>query len=119
MSLFGKTMMGTLAVSAVAFSAVPAMAHPYHRTAYGIDQRAAVDRCVRAVEYRASRFGRADVTAIRDVDRTRYGYRVKGKLAVVNGYRYNRDVDRGNFTCVIDGRGAPLIDIDNIGRRRW
>ncbi len=80
--------------------------------------RGAVERCVRAAENQARRFGGyryADVIDIRDVDRTRFGFRVKGRIAVEGhrGFR-GRDFDRGRFTCRLDGRGAPLIDFDNI-----
>lgn len=99
--------------------------------------RAAVERCVRKAERRAKRAGFrfADVTQIRDVDRTRYGFRVKGRLVVdgARGYRgaygdhrynnrnryderrYDRGyysgarADRGKFTCNIEhGRGAHV-----------
>ena len=99
--------------------------------------RAAVERCVRVAERRAKRAGYrfADVTQIRDVDRTRYGFRVKGRLVVdgARGYRgaygdhrynnrnryderrYDRGyysgarADRGKFTCNIEhGRGAHV-----------
>ncbi|MEP2736085.1 MAG: hypothetical protein ABJP34_07275 [Erythrobacter sp.] len=98
------------------------------------NSRAAVERCVRVAERRAKRAGYrfADVTQIRDVDRTRYGYRVKGRLVVdgARGYRgaYNNNrynnrtryderryegrydrgqyrgdrADRGKFTCHIE-----------------
>ncbi|TRD12342.1 hypothetical protein FGU71_11005 [Erythrobacter insulae] len=80
--------------------------------------RNAVDRCVRAAERQASRFGGyrfANVTQIRDVDRTRFGFRVKGRIEVegARGYR-GRDFDRGRFTCFFDGRGRPQIDFDGI-----
>jgi hypothetical protein len=50
--------------------------------------RAAVERCINAAERDARRYGYrfADVTQIRDVDDTRYGWRVKGNL-VVDGDR--------------------------------
>jgi hypothetical protein len=57
--------------------------------------RAAVERCINAAERDARRFGYrfADVTQIRDVDDTRYGWRVKGNL-VVDGERGGRGRDR-------------------------
>jgi len=79
-----------------------------------------VERCVRAAENQARRFGGyrfADVTDVRDLDRTRFGFRVEGRI-VVEGRRgwggRGRDFDRGRFTCRLDGRGAPLIDFDGI-----
>ena len=78
--------------------------------------RTAVDRCVRAAENQARRFGGyrfADVIDIRDIDRTRDGFRVKGRIDVGGGWD-RRGSDRGNFTCRLDGRGAPLIDFNGI-----
>ncbi len=76
--------------------------------------RAAVDRCVRAAENQARRFGGyryADVIDVRDIDRTRDGFRVRGRIDVGGGWNRN---DRGNFTCRLDGRGQPLIDFSGI-----
>ena len=80
-----------------------------------VGSRKAVNRCVRRAERGASRYGRANVTQIRDIKRTRYGYRVKGRIEVSDGYRggrYNRgyrDIDRGKFTCFVDqGRVADI-----------
>ena len=87
-----------------------------------MNSRRAVERCVRVAERQARRFGGyrfADVTQIRDVDRTRYGFKVKGRIEVQGvqgrGYGYgNRGYDRGRFTCYFDGRGRPQIDFDGI-----
>lgn len=85
---------------------------------FGINPRTAVDRCVRAAENQARRFGGyryADVIDVRDVDRTRDGFRVKGRIAVEGSPRWGgRRSDRGNFTCRIDGRGAPLINFSGV-----
>lgn len=81
------------------------------------DPRFAVERCVRAAERQARRFGGwrfADVTEIRDVDRKRYGFRVKGRIVVEDNYRFRRNFDRGRFTCRLDGRGRPRIDFDGV-----
>lgn len=82
----------------------------------------AIERCIRVAERQARRFGGyryADVTQIRDVDRTRYGWRVKGRMEVQGlqgrGYGYgNRGYDRGKFTCYVEGRGRPQIDFRSI-----
>ncbi|QUL38409.1 hypothetical protein [Erythrobacter sp. JK5] len=84
----------------------------------GTNPRRAVQRCVNAAERQARRFGGwryADVTQIRDVDRTRNGFRVKGRIEVggSRGYR-GRDFDRGRFTCWFDGRGRPQVDFKNL-----
>lgn len=114
-----------------------------HGDRYGYDYgrgsaRKAVERCVRAVERDARRAGYrfADVTEIRDVDRERRGWEVKGRLVVdgKRGYghyntrydrydRYDRkghydrgyDRDAGRFTCDIE-RGR-VVDIDYRGIR--
>ena len=100
--------------------------------------RYAVQQCVNAVERDARRAGYrfADVTEIRDVDRERRGWEVKGRLVVdgSRGYgRYNRqynrydrydrggrydrgyDRDAGRFSCEIE-RGR-VVDIDYRGIR--
>ena len=96
--------------------------------------RRAVERCIRAAERDARRYGYryADVTQIRDVDRKRGGWRVKGRIVVDDsrGYgRYNRydrydrydrrgyrnNYDTGRFTC--DIRRGRIVDIDYSGIR--
>lgn len=81
-----------------------------------ISSRQAVNQCVRATERRASYYGRANVTQVRDVDRTRHGYKVKGRVAVHNGYR--RGSDRGKFTCYIDGNRVADVRLKNLKYRR-
>ena len=81
--------------------------------------RGAVERCVRAAENQARRFGGyryADVTDVRDLDRTRFGFRVEGRIEVQGNGRWGggRDFDRGRFTCRLDGRGAPFVTFDGI-----
>jgi hypothetical protein len=85
--------------------------------AYRGGTRGAVERCVRAAENQARRFGGyryADVINVRDVDRKRYGFRVEGRIEVQGGRWGGRNIDRGRFTCRLDGRGAPQIDFDGI-----
>lgn len=88
----------------------------WNRGGWG-NPRTAVDRCVRAAENQARRFGGwrfADVIDVRDVDRTRDGFRVRGRIEVQGSPRWNGpDFDRGRFTCRFDGRG-PLVDFDGI-----
>ncbi len=111
----------------------------YRGGRYGTDNpRRAVEMCVRAVERDARRAGYrfADVTEIRDVDRERYGFEVKGRL-VVDGNRgygrynssYNRydrydrsgrydrgyDRDAGKFRC--DVSHGRIVGIDYSGIR--
>jgi len=82
-----------------------------------IDQREAVNRCVRAAENGATRRGRASVTDIRDVDRTRNGYRIKGKIEVEqNRGRYQRNSysDKGKFTCYIEGNRVSDVQFSGL-----
>ncbi|RDC60259.1 hypothetical protein HME9302_01460 [Alteripontixanthobacter maritimus] len=104
----------------------------YSRQSYG---RRAVEKCIRAAEGDARRYGYryADVTQIRDVDRKRNGFRVRGTIRVDGnrgGYRndrygrydrydrrnrYNRRSDTGRFTC--DIRRGRVVDLDFKGVR--
>ena len=95
--------------------------------------RQAVEQCVYAAERNASRYSRsggAQVTDIRNIDRKRDGYTVKGRIAVNTGNRnwqsrwgndyrgYNdnyRGYDAGRFTCRVSyGR---VVDLDYSGIR--
>lgn len=78
----------------------------------------AVERCIRVAERQARRFGGyrfADVTQIRDVERTRYGFRVKGRIQVEGqrGYR-GQNFDRGRFTCFFDRGNRPQVDFRGL-----
>ena len=104
----------------------------YRSNRYGHgNSRAAVERCIAAVERDARRAGYrfADVTEIRDVDRERRGWEVKGRLVVdgQRGYgyrgdryrhnydrRYSRGADRGKFKCEIDRGRVTYIDYKGI-----
>ena len=97
------------------------------------DPRQAVEQCVYAAERNANRYsygGNSQVTDIRQIDRKRDGYTVKGRIAVNarnanwrNGwggdYRgYNnayRGYDAGNFTCKV--RYGQVVDLDYSGVR--
>jgi hypothetical protein len=78
------------------------------------DPRLAVQRCVRAVERTATRYGgRANVTEIRTVKRTGKGFDVKGRVVVddrgYSRYRGSRGYDAGRFDCNYNyGRVADL-----------
>ena len=74
--------------------------------------RQAVSQCSTAAQRDASRYGRARVTEITDVDEKRNGYDVSGRIVVDEGRyrrghrdRYDRrgynDYDRGRFECRI------------------
>lgn len=105
---------------------------------YNGNPRAAVEQCVNAANADARRRGYryAQVTQVRDVDDTRYGWKVKGNL-VVDGNRgyYDRDYgyydrgydrrynngrygyqrqDSGSFTCWIDRGRVSRMDYSGI-----
>ena len=98
----------------------------YHNDRYNarVNPRAAVQRCVAAVENNARRYGYryANVTQIRDVNDNRNGFRVRGNLVVdgqqsYRGGRYgNQRTDEGRFNCQVDYRGQ-IRDIDYNGIR--
>lgn len=112
----------------------------YDRGQYGGNPRQAIEQCVRAAERYAgqrSYGGRADVTDVRDIDRTHWGYEVRGRIAVntqgrnwrqgdsrygqgwggdYRGYNDgNRGYDSGSFKCKIE-RGR-IVDLDVNGIR--
>ena len=93
----------------------------YDRRGWRQDHRQhAVAMCVRAAEDVAERYtrrGRAEVFDIRDVDRERGGFEVKGRIAVQErGRSYGRDRwDEGRFTC--DVRRGRAVDLDFRGIR--
>jgi hypothetical protein len=103
------------------------------------NSRGAVERCVRAAEQAAGRhsYGRADVTDVRDIRETRYGFEVRGRIAVnamgrswrqgdnrygrgwggdYRGWNDNmRGYDSGSFKCKVE-RGR-IVDLDFSGIR--
>lgn len=85
-----------------------------------IGQRQAVNRCVRAAERGATAYGRANVTDIRDIDRTRYGYRIKGRILVQQGRDHYRrgGSDKGNFTCYIEGNRVSDVRYSGLRHSR-
>ena len=114
----------------------------YDRDAqYRGNPRQAVEQCIAGAErYASSRGLRADVTDIREVKDTRYGFQVKGRIAVqgqgrgwnrgyYNGdsnygqgwggdYRgYNdrdRGYDSGSFKCKFERGQITDLDIDGV-----
>lgn len=101
--------------------------------------RRAIEQCVYAAERNAGRYsyGRADVTDIRDVRETRWGWEIRGRIAVNSGRhgwregdsRYGRGwggdyrgwndglrgYDSGSFKCRVE-RGR-VTDLDYSGIR--
>ena len=83
-------------------------------------QQDAVNQCIRAAESYAQRgryTGRAQVTDIRDVDRERNGFEVKGRIAVQQQSRNYRRAnwDEGRFKCEV--RRGRVVDLDYSGIR--
>ena len=107
---------------------------------WGGNPRQAIAMCVRTAERQASRYsyGNADVTDIRDVRRTRWGYEVRGRIAVNSngrGWRHgdsnygqgwggdyrgwnsnHRGYDSGSFECRVERGRVVDIDFDGIDR---
>jgi hypothetical protein len=105
----------------------------------GGNPRSAVEQCVYAAERQAGRYsyGRADVTDIRSVRDTRYGFEVRGRIAVNSrGHSWRRGesnygqgwggdyrgwnnglrgYDSGSFSCRFE-RGQ-VVDLDFNGIR--
>ena len=137
-----KTLFAALATGAMAVSAaVPALAHDGFGGGYGHgngwnggNSRQAVEMCSRVAERQASRasYGNARVTDVRDVRDTRWGYEVRGRIAVDtrdhgwndrgrndrgygHGWRDNeRRQDSGSFTCRIERGRIAFLDFDGI-----
>ncbi|MDE2405047.1 MAG: hypothetical protein KGM17_10310 [Sphingomonadales bacterium] len=138
MNLIGKSLMATIATATLALGiAAPASAQgwspdrSYDRgyardgwqggDRFGGNPRFAINQCSRAAAHQA--YGNARVTQIRDVDRTRDGFRIRGDLVVDRqwsgygrGWANDRGRgDRGSFTCRVDhGR---VVDLDLHGLR--
>jgi len=95
----------------------------------GNNARTAVDQCVRAAERQAQRGSgvNAEVYEVINIDRTRRGFEINGRIAVRNEYRgrgwggdyrrNNRNTgwDEGRFTC--EYRNGRVNEIDFSGLR--
>ena len=108
---------------------------------YNGDPRTAVQQCVNAARLDAGRrgYGNVNVRQIRDVNDTRYGWKIRGEIAVDsgrgyynrsgyngryyndrynNGYyansRYGYGQDAGSFTCWIDRGRVSRMDYRGI-----
>lgn len=115
----------------------------YDRAGYGDrygyrgNPRRAVEQCVYAAErYAGQRYGRADVTDVRQVRDTRNGYEIRGRIAVDTrrgGWRQGdgnygngwggdyrgwnqsmRGYDAGSFKCRIERGRVVNIDVDGV-----
>lgn len=146
----GDVIAGALVIGGIAAIASAASHddrdYRYGRDGYGYgdryysgNPRQAVEQCVSAAERTASRYsyGRADVTDIRQIKETRYGWQVKGRIAVNSmgrGWHYGdgyygrgwggdyrgwndglRGYDSGSFKCKVE-RGR-VVDLDFGGIR--
>jgi hypothetical protein len=104
---------------------------------YNGNPRAAVEQCVNAAnrDARSRGYRYAQVTQVRDVNDTNYGWKIKGNLVVDgsrgyydrgyydrgynNRYGYNdrygyRNQDAGSFTCWIDRGRVSRMDYSGI-----
>ncbi|HVR92122.1 MAG TPA: hypothetical protein VHG29_13660 [Novosphingobium sp.] len=89
---------------------------------YGGNPRQAVEQCIYAAERQAQRYGngRANVTDIRDVRQTRYGFEVRGRIAVNDsGRSWNGDNDRYGNDNDRYGRGWNNDNDDNRYGSGW
>ena len=139
----GDIIAGALIIGGIAAVASAAGRDRYDRhdrydRGYGWDRagssRSAVEQCVYAAERNASRYsyrgGNAKVTDIRNIDRKRDGYNIKGRIAVNTNNRdwrrgWGNDwrgwnnrysgYDAGKFTCKV--RYGRVVDLDYSGIR--
>ncbi len=109
--------------------------------------RDAVNQCVQAAERWGSQYSRVKVTEVRDIDRTRYGYKVTGNLVLRDGWRgqgygrnydgygrndnyyrggrdryrdnrgYDRGYDQGRFACYVEN--GRVVDVKYSGLDQW
>ncbi len=79
----------------------------------------AINRCIRAAEFEARRFGRfAQVTDVRRVERTAFGLRVRGRIEVDQGGGFRGRSDRGRFTCFVDRGRVSDVRLSGLGNFR-
>jgi len=95
----------------------------------GYNARVAVDECIRAAERQAQRYSgaNAEVYEVGNIDRSRRGFEVSGRIAVRNDYRgrgWGSDYSRGNrnsgwdegrFSC--EWRDGRVSDVRFSGIR--
>lgn len=118
MNTIGKTLIGILGAGAVALSAgAPAFARDAHVGYRGDTPREAIQICTRAAERTADRHsrGHAKVTNVRNVERERGGFDVKGRVEVRNAKsaRYGA-YESGRFTCQVRYGRIASLDFQGI-----
>lgn len=118
--VFGAALLGAAAMIATAMPAQAQWAGGWQggpRWGGGGDR--AVNQCVRAAEFEARRFGRfAQVTQVRDIDRTRFGLRVQGRILVEGARGWRGGTDRGRFTCFVDRGRVVDVRLRGLGNFR-
>lgn len=120
-SVIGAALLGAAAVVSAAMPAQAQWAggHGYGGPGWGGRGDRAVNQCVRAAEFEARRFGRfAQVTDVRDIDRTRFGLRVQGRIVVDGNGRWRGGNDRGRFTCFVDRGRVYDVRLSGLGNFR-
>ncbi len=87
--------------------------------------RSAIQQCSAAAQREASRYGRAQVTEITDIDRERRGFEIEGRIAVDEsrygyrgGYGRNARYDRRGYSDYELGRFSCRIRYGRIDRLR-
>lgn len=130
-----KALLAPAAIAAVSIAAAsPAMAQDGFGRGWGQGggARHAINACSQYAERTALRRGydHANVTDVRDVRNTRWGFEVRGRINVTerggwnNGYRndwrgndwrnHSRYRDTGTFNCRVERGRVVALDIDGI-----
>ncbi|MFN3818736.1 hypothetical protein [Blastomonas sp.] len=119
--MFVKTLLGIAALGSAAIFASPAEAQRWGGGpgfARGGPTQA-VNQCTRAVQADLRRFGRfGQVTDIRRVNDTRFGYQVRGRVAVEQPRGPRVRLNRGNFTCFVDRGRVRDVRFSGLGNFR-
>ncbi|WP_373486579.1 hypothetical protein [Blastomonas sp.] len=118
---FGKLILGIAAFGSAALFATPAEAQYWGGgPGYGRDGPAqAVNRCTRAAQADLRRWGRfGQVTDIRRVRDTRFGYRVRGRVVVEEPRGFRTRVIRGSFDCFVNRGRVRDLRFSGLGNFR-
>jgi hypothetical protein len=119
--MFGKLLLGLAAFGSAALFTSPADAQWRGGPGFGRGggPQQAVNQCTRAVQADLRRFGRfGQVTDIRRVNDTRFGYRVRGRVVVEQPRGYRVRLNRGNFDCIVDRGRVRDVRLRGLGNFR-
>ncbi|MDO9502421.1 hypothetical protein, partial [Falsiroseomonas sp.] len=110
--------LGASALAAAALVAVPSQAQAQRHGGWGGPNQA-INQCTRAAQAEARRYGRfAQVTEIRGVSNTRWGYRVRGRIVVEQPRGFRNRINRGNFDCRVDRGRITQLRLSGLGNFR-